>query len=89
MKYSKAVKQALAYMVWYDTFKEGRVIVKQDDPGTRMYFVISGEVDLKRTDFMESGKTLHSSITFFLKVTNKICLTTSIYMMTILMTLII
>lgn len=45
-------------MVWYDTFKEGRVIVKQDDPGTRMYFVISGEVDLKRTDFMESGEEI-------------------------------
>ncbi|XP_053400486.1 uncharacterized protein LOC123556863 [Mercenaria mercenaria] len=71
MKYSKAVKQALAHLLWYDAFKEGRVIVKQGDPGYRMYFVISGEVDLKRTDYMDTGeqisyhlKTVQTGATF-------------------------
>lgn len=52
-------------MIWYDTFQDGRVIVKQGDPGTRMYFVISGEVDLKRTDELDTGwKLLFSHKTF-------------------------
>ena len=50
-KYPKQLKQDLAKMLWYDKFEKGRVIVKQGDPGTRMYFVVSGSgVSLRRTD---------------------------------------
>ena len=51
------MKQDLARMLWYDKFEEGRVIVRQGDPGSRMYFVVSGPgVSLRRTDkFDEDG----------------------------------
>ena len=53
-KYPQNVKQDLAKMLWYDRFKDGRVIVKQGDPGTRMYFVVSGPgVSLRRTDRLD------------------------------------
>ena len=60
-KYPKNLKQDLARLLWYDRFKEGRVIVKQGDPGSRMYFVVSGPgVSLRRTDrFDKEGSTWH------------------------------
>ncbi|KAL4230053.1 Cyclic nucleotide-binding domain-containing protein 2 [Mactra antiquata] len=71
IKYPVSVKQALVKMMWYDMFNDGRVIVKQGDPGTRMYFVISGEADLKRTDKLDNGevnsyhiKTVSAGATF-------------------------
>ncbi|KAH3838861.1 uncharacterized protein LOC127877364 [Dreissena polymorpha] len=56
MKYPASVRQDLSRSMWYDEFSNGRVIVKQGDPGSRMYFVISGEVDLKRTDVTDIGE---------------------------------
>ena len=54
-RYPESVRQDLARTMWYDRFTDGRVIVRQGDPGTRMYFIVSGEVDFKRTDQIDSG----------------------------------
>lgn len=59
-KYPKSVKKSLAKTMWYDMFQDGRVILKQGDPGSRMYFVVSGEVELHRTDVVDTG-SLHNN----------------------------
>ena len=72
-KYPKSVKHDLAKTMWYDMFKDGRVILKQGDPGTRMYFIISGEVDLFRTDVIKEGTILYSIYLFFLPGDQRRC----------------
>ncbi|XP_063412938.1 uncharacterized protein LOC134695591 isoform X2 [Mytilus trossulus] len=49
-KYPKSIKADLARMLWYDRFEDQRIIIKQGDIGTRMYFVVSGCVSLQTTD---------------------------------------
>lgn len=49
-KYSRSVKEKLAQVVWYDQFENDRIIIRQGDLGSRMYFVISGYASVQRTD---------------------------------------
>ncbi|XP_062591356.1 uncharacterized protein LOC134252827 [Saccostrea cucullata] len=49
-KYSRSVKERLAQVVWYDQFEDDRIIIRQGDIGSRMYFVISGYASVQRTD---------------------------------------
>lgn len=48
-KYAENVKAELARMLWYDRFEDERVIIKQGDIGSRMYFVVSGCVSMQTT----------------------------------------
>ncbi|OWF45308.1 uncharacterized protein LOC110457241 isoform X2 [Mizuhopecten yessoensis] len=49
-KYSRKVKEELARFVWYDMHETGRIIIRQGDMGSRMYFVVSGTVSIHRTE---------------------------------------
>ncbi|XP_052791973.1 uncharacterized protein LOC128226121 [Mya arenaria] len=70
-KYPKSVRHDLTRTMWYDDFQDGRVILRQGDPGSRMYFIVSGELDLMRRDVLDTGeemkyhiKTLRAGATF-------------------------
>ncbi|XP_060082614.1 uncharacterized protein LOC132561915 [Ylistrum balloti] len=54
-KYSRKVKEELARFVWYDMYEAGRIIIRQGDVGSRMYFLVSGTVSIHRTE--EDSKT--------------------------------
>lgn len=44
------VKNELAGVLYYESFEEGRVIVRQGHPGLSFYFVLSGAVTAEVTD---------------------------------------
>ncbi|KAL3879144.1 hypothetical protein ACJMK2_031455 [Sinanodonta woodiana] len=44
------VKQDLAQVMVFDIFEKGRIVIRQGDPGTRVYFLLSGQVFLIQTE---------------------------------------
>lgn len=49
-RYSVTVKNELAAVLYYESFEEGRVIVRQGHPGLSFYFVLSGTATAEVTD---------------------------------------
>lgn len=61
-KYPSNVKAELAKMLWYDRFEDERVIIKQGDIGSRMYFVVSGCVSMQTTSIDPRTGTCYSAV---------------------------
>ena len=49
-KYSPKVKQELARVLFYERYKDGRVIIQQGHIGQSFYFIISGKVTVRITE---------------------------------------
>ncbi|XP_022084507.1 uncharacterized protein LOC110975934 [Acanthaster planci] len=49
-RYSSTVKQELSCVLHYESFEDGRVIVKQGHPGLSFYFILSGAVTVEVTE---------------------------------------
>ncbi|XP_071500000.1 uncharacterized protein [Diadema antillarum] len=49
-RYSSTIRHVLVGVIYYDTFEEGRVIVRQGHPGLAFYFILSGSVIIEVTE---------------------------------------
>ncbi|XP_074651655.1 uncharacterized protein LOC141906307 [Tubulanus polymorphus] len=55
-KYSEKVKQEMARVISYDSFDDGRIIIRQGHQGYSFYFIIKGAVSVIISDTDKRGK---------------------------------